>query len=165
MLLVLALMPTGAAAESHAYGYESGSVIRMETTSCTSQSSGVMARLSGIPAQTQTYDCWVYTLLTDKIVYRATIRKNRVLLPLAEQLQVRLKNGEMLVRPDGSDQEFKLEVVSATLRSEWEKAGAASDGAVRASCTPDAAGGDRVAGSGAIADQEEDRRAMIAAVQ
>jgi len=135
LVMALPLISTGSAAESHIY--DKGTLVSMENASCTSQNHRIIAALSGTQVQSETYDCWQYILVADKVVYRLSARKSRVLLPLAEYLQFRLGKGEMLVRLDDSIQELRLDIVSMSLRSEWKKAERRSDTTV--TCVVDAA--------------------------
>jgi hypothetical protein len=121
LLIAMLLAPAAPAAPKF---YEKATVVQMNTAKCMSMQAdnhGVVGALFG-PAQAsaaQNLSCAQYVLQSERVLYRVQARKgsDAQLLPLGEQVSIRLHKNHLLVRPDDADKEFEFGVISMTLRT------------------------------------------------
>lgn len=75
------------------------------------------------PPQSQANEgvCPEYTLLSDKVVFVIVGKNSNELVPLAENIDFRFHNKDLMVRVDDARHESKFAIKEMTLRSQWEK--------------------------------------------
>ena len=101
--------------------YQHGTVIRMQMGDCTLTHKSFMTAFGPPQAPASTDTCPEYTLVTDRIVFVIVAKSSNQLVPLAEVIDFRLLNRELVVRVDDARRESKFNVKEMTLRSEWER--------------------------------------------
>jgi hypothetical protein len=100
--------------------YQRGSVVRMHMGDCLPDH-GFVAAFSG-NARPQAADvCPEYTLVGDKVVYVIVGRASKDVLPLAEEVDFRLRKNEIAVRVDDERHETRFSVREMILRGEWDR--------------------------------------------
>ena len=99
--------------------YQHGTVVRMHMGECLDPRRGFMAALSGTRQLPRSEPCPEYTLVTDKVVY-VIVGKFNQLVPLAETIDFRFRNNELLVRIDDAKHESRFLIKEMSLRAEWE---------------------------------------------
>ena len=102
--------------------YQHGTVVRMRMGDCALSHRGFMATFAG-PAQAAQMAvelCPEYTLVSEKVVYVIVGRSSTQLIPLADVIDFRLHNNELVVRIDDARHESKFAIKEMILRSEWE---------------------------------------------
>jgi hypothetical protein len=107
-LLLASIFFTAAAYAKEPKAYQSGTVIQMDSVSCSAE-------------KTPELPCQEYVLQAEKVVYRVRPRdaKHPALLPVGEQAQFRFEKERMIVRVQYIDsKEREYIVVSMTPRSE-----------------------------------------------
>ena len=74
------------------------------------------------PPQSQANEgvCPEYTLLSDQLVFIIVGKSSNQLVPLAETIDFRFHNKQLMVRVDDARHESKFTIKEMTLRSEWE---------------------------------------------
>lgn len=98
--------------------YAHGTVVRMRMGDCISMRRGFMASFG--PPQGQVAEaCPEYTLVSDKVVYVIVGRSSDQLVPLADVIDFRLHDNEILVRLDDARHESKFSIKEMVLRSDW----------------------------------------------
>jgi hypothetical protein len=121
----LLLVSSASVASAKEHGYQKGTLLRMDSSSCGSQEKGsktVAGELFGTDGQhkkTQELLCQEYILQADHVVYRIRPKddKHPVLLPIGEMAQFRLDKDKLILRvPELSDKEHEYIVVSMTPR-------------------------------------------------
>src|SRR3989442_14879675 len=100
--------------------YQHGTVVRMHMGECLDPRRGFMAALSGTPQLPRSESCPEYTLVTDKVDYVIVGNTFNQLVPLAETIDFRFRNNELLVRSDDAKHESRFLIKEMSLRSEWE---------------------------------------------
>lgn len=103
--------------------YQHGTVVRMRVGDCTLSHRGFLTAFGGPAAQAgQMVDetCPEYTLISDKVVYVIVGRSSNQLIPLADVIDFRLHNNELVVRVDDAKHESKFTIKEMILRSEWD---------------------------------------------
>jgi len=118
LTLVLCSLSISLAAQTGIY--QQGTIVRMRMGDCIGQQRGLRAALSGAPVAQTDELCPEYTLLTDRVVYVIVGKTSNQLIPLAESIDFRFKNNELLVRVDDARHESRFTVREMTLRSVWE---------------------------------------------
>lgn len=118
LILVLCSPLTSLAAQTGIY--QQGTVVRMRMAECMAPQRGFMAAISGNSVPQTDELCPEYTLVADKVVYIIAGKTSNQLIPLAESIDFRLKNSELLVRVDDARHETRFAVREMTLRSAWE---------------------------------------------
>lgn len=118
LLFVLLLSLTLAAAPLG--NYRHGTVIRMRMGDCLLMHGGFMSAFGPPQAQANEGVCPEYTLLSDKVVFIIVGKSSNQLVPLAETVDFRFHNKELMVRVDDARHESKFAIKEMTLRSEWE---------------------------------------------
>lgn len=99
--------------------YAHGTVVRMRMGDCISMRRGFMASFG--PPQGQVAEaCPEYTLVSDKVVYVIVGRSSDQLVPLADVIDFRLHDNEILVRLDDARHESKFSIKEMVLRSDWD---------------------------------------------
>jgi hypothetical protein len=121
LLILLLLIPSLSFATPIGI-YQQGTITRMHLGECTSGNHEVLSMLGGTGPQLRSSTCPEYTLVGDKVVYVIVAKKSDELAPLAEKIDFRLRNNELLIRIDDSRRELRFTVKEMTLRSEWEQA-------------------------------------------
>jgi hypothetical protein len=102
--------------------YQKGTVIRMKMAQCMATSSGgFLAALSGQAPVASGDTCPEYTLVSDRVVYVVVAKSSNELIPLADDLEIRLQKNEILVHLDDTTKEIRLSVRAMTLRDEWQR--------------------------------------------
>lgn len=101
--------------------YQHGTVIRMHMGDCVLVHHGFMAAF-GPPQQAQMAEesCPEYTLVTDKVVFVIVGKSSNQLVPLAEVIDFRFHNNELLVRVDDARHESKFVIREMALRLQWD---------------------------------------------
>lgn len=121
LVLVVSLIPV---AWTQPLGvYQHGTVVRMRMSDCPFSHHGVLAAFGSPAAQGAEIaieTCPEYTLISDTVVYVIVGRSSGQLIPLADVIDFRLHNNEMVVRIDDARHESKFTVKEMILRSEWD---------------------------------------------
>ncbi len=119
LILILCSPLTFVAAQTGIY--QQGTVVRMRMEECLAPQRGFMAALSGNSVSQSDELCPEYTLVTERVVYLIVGKTSNQLIPLAENIDFRFKNNELLVRIDDARHETRFAVREMTLRSAWER--------------------------------------------
>lgn len=91
--------------------YEKASVTRMETVRCSNPPSrGFWSSLAG-PAATPEGACSEYTIQTEKVEFRLRPRR-LVILPVGEQVDLRVTKKQVVIRVEDSPDEIDCDVFS-----------------------------------------------------
>lgn len=94
--------------------YEKASVTRMDTVRCsTPQARGFWSSLAG-PAAAGDSACAEYTVQTEKVEYRLRPRR-LVILPVGQEVDLRLTKKQVMIRIDDSVEDIECEVFSMRL--------------------------------------------------
>jgi len=100
--------------------YQHGTIVRMRMGDCLPAHHGFITTF-GAPASEALPDaCPEYTLVSDKVVYVIVGRSSNQLVPLADVIDFRLRNNELVVRLDDAKHETKFGIKEMILRSEWD---------------------------------------------
>jgi hypothetical protein len=99
--------------------YQHGTIVKMHMGECLSDHS-FMAALSGNSRPQASELCPEYTLVGDKVVYLIVGRPSRDVLPLAQELDFRLRKNEVAIRVDDASHEARFMVREMILRGEWD---------------------------------------------
>jgi len=127
LALICLLFAGISAAKEH--GYQKGTLLRMDSSSCGSQEKGgksVAGEILGTDSQSRkTKDllCQEYVLQADHVVYRIrpTDEKHPALLPIGEVAEYRIHKDKLLLRVlEGDGKEREYIVVSMTPRQDKE---------------------------------------------
>jgi hypothetical protein len=130
ILLALASISTGASAQTRLY--KQGTVIRMRIAQCVlPQNRWIITMGGGAPPTSEM--CTEYTLVSDRVVFIVIARGSGQLIPLAENIDFRMKKNELLVKLDDDPKESRFIVKEMTLRSEWDRHQAEEETLMRAS--------------------------------
>jgi len=125
LLVLLSCAATCAAKENQ--DYQSGKILRMESTSCGLQEKGnktVAGEILGTDGEhkkTQELLCQEYTLQSDRVIYRIRPKddKHPILLPIGETAHFRLHKDKLILQvPEGDGKEREYIVVSMTPRQD-----------------------------------------------
>ena len=100
--------------------YQHGTVVRMRMGDCMLMHRGFMTAFGPPQAAMNEGVCPEYTLVTDKVVFLIVGKSSNQLVPLAEVIDFRFQNKELVVRVDDARHESKFAIKEMTLRSEWE---------------------------------------------
>ncbi len=82
---------------------------------------GIIAALSGNSRQQGNAVCPEYTLVGEKVVYVIVGRPSKDVLPLAEEVNFRLRKNEVAIRVDDARHETRFLVRQMILRGDWER--------------------------------------------
>lgn len=117
--LVIALV-LGSANAAWAGIYQHGTIVRMRMTDCLPAHHGFITTFGGPTAPVPTDTCPEYTLVSDKVVYVIVGKSSNQLVPLADVIDFRLRNNELVVRLDDAKHETKFGIKEMILRTEWD---------------------------------------------
>lgn len=101
--------------------YQHGTVVRMHMGDCMLMHGGFMTAFGPPQSQANEGVCPEYTLLSDKVVFVIVGKNSNELVPLAENIDFRFHNKDLMVRVDDARHESKFAIKEMTLRSQWEK--------------------------------------------
>ena len=101
--------------------YQEGSVVKMHMGDCVTAHHGFMVAFGGPTGAPTGETCPEYTLLSNKVVYVIVGRNSNQLIPLAESVDFRMHNDELLVRVDDSKREARFSIKEMIVRSEWDR--------------------------------------------
>jgi hypothetical protein len=113
------LLLTGFPAAQQIGVYQHGTIIQMRMRECL-PNPGFMGALSGNSRPQGTEVCPEYTLLGEKVVYVLVGKPSRDVLPLAQDVDFRLRKNEIAVRVDDAKRETRFLVREMILRGEWD---------------------------------------------
>jgi len=99
--------------------YQHGTVVRMRMSECLPAHHGFMLAMSGSGPQGPEI-CPEYTLVSDKVVYVIVGKASNQLVPLADVIDFRFQNSELVVRVDDAKHESKFGIKEMILRSDWD---------------------------------------------
>ena len=91
---------------------------------------GILGALSGNSRPQATEVCPEYTLLSDKVVYVIVGKPSKDVLPLAQEVDFRIRKNELAVRVDDDNRETRFLVREMILRADWDRR-VQNDGPVR----------------------------------
>ncbi len=121
-LLFLVLLTSTALVSAAPIGrYQHGTVVRMHMGDCMLMHGGFMTAFGPPQSQANEGVCPEYTLLSDKVVFVIVGKNSNELVPLAENIDFRFHNKDLMVRVDDARHESKFAIKEMTLRSQWEK--------------------------------------------
>jgi len=121
MLEVLLVLCSVTAARAGHFGiYQHGTVVRMHMGDCLPAGHGFMVAFGGPAAPAGSEMCPEYTLVSEKVVYIIVGKSSDQLVPLADVIDFRLRNSELLVRVDDAPHESKFRIKEMILRSDWD---------------------------------------------
>lgn len=102
--------------------YQHGIVVRMHMGECMAAHHGFMTVMGGAGTQpAAAEECAEYTLVTDKVVYMVVGKSGNQLIPLAETIDFRFKDNQLMVRVDDDRREVKFNIKEMALRSDWDR--------------------------------------------
>ena len=101
--------------------YQHGTVVRMRMGDCILAQHGFMAAFGPPQAPSGVEACPEYTLVSDSVVYLIVGKSSNQLIPLAENIDFRLRKNEMAVRIDDARHEAKFTIKEMIVRSEWDR--------------------------------------------
>lgn len=113
------LFVTVVAAE-HIGIYHHGTIVRMHMGDCLPDP-GILGALSGNSRPQSTEVCPEYTLVSDKVVYVIVGKPSKDVLPLAQEVDFRIRKNEVAVRVDDDNRETRFLVREMILRAEWDR--------------------------------------------
>jgi len=120
LLLALVLCSISVSFAAPLGTYQHGTVVRMRMGDCMLMRTGFMTAFGPPQAATNEGACPEYTLVTDKVVFLIVGKSSNQLVPLAEVIDFRFHNKELVVRVDDARHESKFAIKEMTLRSDWE---------------------------------------------
>ncbi len=100
--------------------YQRGTIVRMQLRDCLSDH-GFMAALSGNSPPQSGSVCPEYTLVGEKVVYVIVGKASKEVLPLAQEVNFRLRKNDIAIRLDDSSRESRFLVRQMILRGDWER--------------------------------------------
>ena len=119
--LLFALLLSAALASAAPLGsYRHGTVIRMRMGACMLMHGSFITAFGPPQSQANEGVCPEYTLLSDQVVFIIVGKSSNQLVPLAETIDFRFHNKQLMVRVDDARHESKFAIKEMTLRSEWE---------------------------------------------
>lgn len=119
--LALSLCCLSAYSSGAVAGYQHGTVVRMHMGNCTLTRHGFLSTF-GPPQAASEEPCPEYTLVSDKVVYVIVGKSSSDLMPLAETVEFRFQNNELVLRAAGSRRESKFVIKEMMLRAQWDLA-------------------------------------------
>lgn len=117
--LALALV-IGSTSLARAGIYQHGTIVRMRMTDCLPAHHGFITTFGGPSSPAAADACPEYTLVSDKVVYVIVGKSSNQLVPLADVIDFRLRNNELVVRLDDAKHETKFGIKEMILRTEWD---------------------------------------------
>lgn len=115
LALIFSLLPGAQAGV-----YQHGTVVKMRMGDCLGTRHGFMMTFAGSNAPLPADTCPEYTLVSDKVVFVIVGRSSGQLVPLADVLDFRFQNNQLVVRIDDARRETRFEIKEMVLRSEWD---------------------------------------------
>ena len=100
--------------------YHHGTIVRMHMGDCLPDH-GIVAALSGNSRPQATEVCPEYTLVSDKVVYVIVGKPSRDVLPLAQEVDFRIRKSEIGIRVDDNYHETRFLVREMILRADWDQ--------------------------------------------
>lgn len=119
LLLALVLCSLQASSAAAAAGYQQGVVVKMHMGDCVLVHHGFMSAF-GPPQAATEEPCPEYTLVSDKVVFVIVGKSSNELMPLAEVVDFRFHNNELVVRGNNGRRESKFIIKEMMLRRQWE---------------------------------------------
>src|SRR5438270_6364588 len=104
-LLILSVRAVSAAEQIGVYRH--GTIVRMHMGDCLPDH-GIVAALSGNSRPQATEVCPEYTLVGDKVVYVIVGKPSKDVLPLAQEVDFRIRKNEVAVRVDDDSHETRF---------------------------------------------------------
>ena len=101
--------------------YQHGSVVRMRMGDCMLAQHGFMVAVGGPPTTVSPGSCPEYTLVSNNVVFVIVGRSSNQLIPLAENIDFRLRKNELAVRVDDAKDESRFAIKEMIIRSDWER--------------------------------------------
>lgn len=99
--------------------YRHGTIVRMHMGDCLPDH-GIVAALSGNSRPQATEVCPEYTLVSEKVVYVIVGKPSKDVLPLAEDVDFRIRKNEIAVRADDAARETHFLVREMIMRADWD---------------------------------------------
>jgi hypothetical protein len=121
LLLALVLCSLQASSTAALAGYQQGVVVKMHMGDCVLVHRGFMSAF-GPPQAATEEPCPEYTLVSDKVVFVIVGKSSNELMPLAEVVDFRFRNNELVVRGNDARRESKFVIKEMMLRRQWELA-------------------------------------------
>jgi len=115
LTLLVALVPSAQAGT-----YQHGTVVKMHMGDCLGTRHGFMMTFAGSTSPMPADTCPEYTLVSDKVVFVIVGRSSGQLVPLADVIDFRFQNNELVVRIDDARHETRFGIKEMILRSEWD---------------------------------------------
>ncbi len=100
--------------------YQHGTIVRMRMGDCLPAHHGFITTFGGPQSAIPQDSCPEYTLVSDKVVYVIVGKSSNQLVPLADVIDFRLRNSELVVRIDDAKHETKFGIKEMVLRTEWD---------------------------------------------
>jgi hypothetical protein len=120
-LLILLILSVSAVCAAEQIGvYQHGTIVRMHVGDCLPDH-GIVAALSGNSRPQATEVCPEYTLVSDKVVYVIVGKPSKDVLPLAQEVDFRIRKNEVAVRVDDDNHETRFLVREMFMRADWDR--------------------------------------------
>lgn len=100
--------------------YQHGTIVRMHMGDCLPDH-GIVAALSGNSRPQALEVCPEYTLVGEKVVYVIVGKPSKNVLPLAQEVDFRLRKNEIALRVDDDNRETRFLVREMILRADWDR--------------------------------------------
>lgn len=100
--------------------YQHGTIVRMHMGDCLPDH-GIVAALSGNSRPQAPEVCPEYTLVGEKVVYVIVGKPSKNVLPLAQEVDFRLRKNEIALRVDDDNRETRFLVREMILRADWDR--------------------------------------------
>jgi hypothetical protein len=100
--------------------YHHGTIVRMHMGECLPDQ-GIVAALSGNARPQATEVCPEYTLISDKVVYVIVGKPSKDVIPLAQEVDFRIRKNQLAVRVDDDTHETRFLVREMILRADWDQ--------------------------------------------
>lgn len=99
--------------------YQHGTVVRMRMADCAARH-GFMANFGNPAVPAAGEACPEYTLVSEKVVFVIVGKSSDQLVPLADVIDFRLHNNELVVRVDDARRETRFSIKEMILRTQWD---------------------------------------------
>jgi hypothetical protein len=119
-LMLIVVLMAGCVPALWAGVYQRGTVVRMRMGDCLPAHRGFMLAFGGPQPMGTPEVCPEYTLVSEKVVYVIVGSSSGQLVPLADAIDFRMHNNEIVVRIDDAKRESKFTIKEMILRSEWD---------------------------------------------
>jgi hypothetical protein len=117
--LIFALFRSSMAWAAPIGSYQQGTVVRMRMADCAARH-GFMTNFGNPAVPAAGESCPEYTLVSEKVVFVIVGKSSDQLVPLADVIDFRLHNNELVVRVDDARRETRFSIKEMVLRSEWD---------------------------------------------